>query len=286
MTAWHDTHRVRLWCDWVFLTVGLVALCIPLDLVADAAYRQDGAALYWMLLTYSYPDGSPTATVVGLAVLALTLLAYWISLRLLFRAGLPPVRSLGAVTLAALVGGCVTLTLLLTHFVAADTGSFLLLLLGCGPFTVAAVLGLCALLGVIRGPSARGSGRRGASLALLGPVALSVVATAVAVTITPLALAIGERPIGYAHLASATSAAYLYYLAREQTPSDGSSVLLYRCDTLGVWCHQIDALGAGVSNQQSAGGWLRYDPATRTLTAQEGEHVLLTYPAGDLFEGP
>jgi hypothetical protein len=63
-----------------------------------------------MLLTYSYPDGSPTATVVGLAVLALTLLVYWISLRLLFRAGLPPARSLRAVTLAALVGGCATLT--------------------------------------------------------------------------------------------------------------------------------------------------------------------------------
>jgi hypothetical protein len=186
-----------------------------------------------MLLAYSYPDGSSTATVVGLAVLALTLLAYWISLRLLFRAGLPPVRSLGAVTLAALVGGCATLTLLLAHVVAADTGSFLLLLLGCSAFTVAAVLGLCALLGVIGGPSARGSGRRGASSALLGSVALSVVATAVAVTITPLALAIGERPIGYTHLASATSAAHRYYLAWEQTPSDGSSVLLYRCDTLG-----------------------------------------------------
>ena len=130
----------------------------------------------------------------------------------------------------------------------------------------------------------RGGG--GASSALLGSVALSVVATAVVVTITPLALAIGERPIGYTHLASATSAAHRYYMAWEQTPSDGSSVLLYRCDTLGVWCHQIDALGAGASNQQGAGGWLRYDHATRTLTAQEGRHVLLTYPAGDLFEGP
>jgi len=54
----------------------------------------------------------------------------------------------------------------------------------------------------------------------------------------------------------------------------------------GVWCRQIDALGTSASAQQSAGSWLRYDPATWTLTVQEGVHALLTYPAGGLFEGP
>lgn len=62
-------------------------------------------------------------------------------------------------------------------------------------------------------------------------------------------------------------------------------MLLYRCDTLGVWCHEVDHLGTTGAGQ-SENGRLRYDLATRTLTASEGEYSLLTYPADDLFESP
>ena len=62
-------------------------------------------------------------------------------------------------------------------------------------------------------------------------------------------------------------------------------MLLYRCDALGMWCYQIDALGTSVEGQ-SHSGRLQYDATTQTLTAREGGHRLLTYPAGDLFAGP
>jgi hypothetical protein len=126
------------------------------------------------------------------------------------------------------------------------------------------------------------------SWAMLGRLAPTIVATLLVGTVAPFALLIGERPNSYTHLASASLQARRYYLALEQTPSDGSLVLLYRCDALGAWCRQIDVLGTynGAGAQQSAGGGLRYVPATRTLTASEGDHLLLTYPASDLFEGP
>jgi hypothetical protein len=98
-------------------------------------------------------------------------------------------------------------------------------------------------------------------------------------------LLVGERSVTYTHLASASFQDQRYYLALERHPSEGSRVLLYRCDTLGVWCRQVDALGTLVE-LQSDSGRLRYNPTTRTLTVSEGEHLLLTYPAGDLFEGP
>src|SRR5215467_2096964 len=92
MDATHNTRRIRPWSDWLLLVVVFVALLVPLDLVADGAYRTDGSVLYWLLVAYSYPD----ATVVGLAMLALALLTYWISLRRLERAGLSPRRALNA----------------------------------------------------------------------------------------------------------------------------------------------------------------------------------------------
>lgn len=47
-----------------------------------------------------------------------------------------------------------------------------------------------------------------------GPLALTVVATLLAVTVAPFALAIGERPNSYSHLASASFQEHRYYLAR------------------------------------------------------------------------
>src|SRR5215813_10125112 len=102
MPATGNTPRVRLWADWLLFLVGIVALCVALDLVAHAAYRGDGSVLYWLLVAYSYPDGAPIATVIGLVILALALIAYWVSLRLLAGFGLTPVRSFAIVTLAAL----------------------------------------------------------------------------------------------------------------------------------------------------------------------------------------
>jgi hypothetical protein len=147
--------------------------------------------------------------------------------------------------------------------------------------TAALVVGLRALLigGGERRPAAPGASR--ANLRLLG---LTVVATLLAVTLAPVALLMGERPIAYSHLASATFQTHRYYLAPEQTPRDGSVVLLFRCDSLGVWCRELDGLGTTGEGQSSA-GWLRYDRATRTIVATAGEHLLLTYAAGDLFEG-
>jgi len=118
-----------------------------------------------------------------------------------------------------------------------------------------------------------------------GSVGATVVATLLAVTVAPFALAIGERSNSYNHLASASFQEHRYYLAQEQTPSDGSLVLLYRCDALGVWCHQIDALGTSVEGQSDSAG-CSTTLTTQTLTASEGGYLLLTYPAGDLFAGP
>src|SRR5262249_59682337 len=119
------------------------------------------------------------------------------------------------------------------------------------------------------------------SWAVLGPLAPTVVATLLAVMVAPFALLYGERPNDYNHLASASFQEHRYYLALERTPSDGSLVLLYRCDALGVWCHQLDALDPSV-DAQSDSGRLQYDTATYTLPAREGVHLRRSYPAGDL----
>jgi hypothetical protein len=114
-------------------------------------------------------------------------------------------------------------------------------------------------------------------------VTLILLATLPVSTITPVGLAVGERPISYTHLASASFASHRYQLAAESALSDGSLVILYRCDSSGVWRSDVDRLGGA---GQSSGGYVRYHTTTRTLTASEGGHLLLTYPAGDLFGGP
>lgn len=283
MQATRAAHRIRPWADWLLLVAALMALFVPLDLVVDTAYRGDGAVLYWLLTAYSYPDGTPAATVIGLVVLALALLAYWIGLRLLARTGRSPQRSLAIVALTTLASVFAVFTLIAGPLLADGSPFFSgPVALSCGLFTVALILGLYA---VLRGWRAPDQGAQRTPWALLGLMALTVVATLLAITVAPVALLIGERSVNYNHLASASFQAQRYYLTLERHPSDGSRVLLYRCDTLGVWCHEIDALGIAGSGQ-SASGRLRYDTITRTLTASEGEHTLLTYPAGDLFEGP
>jgi hypothetical protein len=280
--------RFRLWCDWLLLAAGLVALLVPLELVADAAYRSDQSVLYWWLLAYSYLDGAPAATVIGFAVLALALLAYWISLRLLLRAGLATRQTLALVVLTILTSSSAAFTLVLAYVLSAAgplaSGT---VTVGGGLLTAALLLGLRAEVSTSRERAgAPGTPRMsGMSWTMLGRLAPTVVATLLAVTVAPFALLIGERSNSYNHLASASFQEHRYYLAREQTPSEGSLVLLYRCDAFGVWCHQIDALGTSVAGQSDSGR-LQYDATTQTLTAHEGGHRLLTYPAGDLFAGP
>jgi hypothetical protein len=287
MPALRDRRRprIQLWCDWLPLAAGFMALLVPLELVADAAYRGDQSVLYWWLLAYSYLDGAPTTTVIGFAVLALALLASWISLRLLLRAGLAWPPALEPVGLTMLVTIATAFTLMLAYLLSA-AGPLVYgpIIVGGGLVTAALVLGLHAMVRSAReGAGVPSTPWR--SWIVLGPSALAVIATLLAVTVTPLALAIGERPNSYTHLASASFQEHRYYLAQEQTPSDGSLVLLYRCDALGVWCHQVDALGTSVESR-SVSGRLQYNAATRTLMASEGGHLLHTYPAGDLIAGP
>jgi hypothetical protein len=71
-----------------------------------------------VLIAYSYPDGTPAVTVVGLVVLALTLLAYWSSLRLLSRGGLATRRALAVWTLTVLAGVCAEGALLFAPLVS------------------------------------------------------------------------------------------------------------------------------------------------------------------------
>ncbi len=277
--------RFRLWCDWLLLAAGLVALLVPLELIADATYRSDQSVLYWWLIAYSYPDGAPAATAIGLVALALAPLAYWISLHLLLRAGLAPRQTLALVVLTILTSISAAFTLVLAYVLSAAGP------LASGTVTVGGGLLTAALLLGLRAEVSNSRERAGApsmprmSWTMLGRLAPTVVATLLAVTVAPFALAIGERSNSYNHLASASFQEHRYYLAQEQTPSDGSLVLLYRCDALGVWCHQIDALGTSVEGQSDSGR-LQYDATTQTLTASEGGHLLLTYPAGDLFAGP
>jgi hypothetical protein len=287
MSNAHATRMVRPWCDWLLLAVGLVGLTVPLDLYADAVYRHDRSVFYWLLMVYTYPEGTPAATVVGLVALALALLTVWIGLRLLARASLRPSQALTAEALAAVAGGSATLTLLLAY-VASNTGPFVIvpILVAGGLLTTAAGLGLRAVLRRAGVSLVTRPVRRAWLRTDLLPVMLAFAATMIVLTVVPFALAIGERPIGFSHLATATSHTTRYHLALEQTPSDGAFAILYRCDAVGVWCRQVDALGASAGEGQSANGWLRYDPATGNITASEGGRVLLTYQVGDLFAGP
>src|SRR5262249_14491814 len=148
------------------------------------------------------------------------------------------------VVLTILTSISVAFTLVLAYVLSAAgpliTGP---VILGCGLLTVALILGIRAVVSHSRereGVLAPGTPWR--SWAVLGPLAPTVVATLLAVMVAPFALLYGERPNDYNHLASASFQEHRYYLALERTPSDGSLVLLYRCDALGVWCHQLDAL--------------------------------------------
>ncbi|HEV8190710.1 MAG TPA: hypothetical protein VGP82_04390 [Ktedonobacterales bacterium] len=153
MHATRGTRRIQLWSDWLLLIAAPVALFVPIDLVADATYHSDGTVLYWLLVAYSYADGTPAATVVGLAVLALALLAYWISLRLLARIGVAPLRALALLALTLLASVSAVLTLLLAPLVSDGNPLFSgPVILGQGLLTVALVLGLLA---VVRGARER-----------------------------------------------------------------------------------------------------------------------------------
>jgi hypothetical protein len=285
MLALRKSRWLQPWRDWLLLIAGLVALCIPVFLVADAAYRNDHTILYWLLIAYSYPDGKPAATVVGIAALALGLVLSWISLHLLARTGLSRLRALGVLALTALATAAACGLLLAGLFDNGDPLLSRILRLCFGLLIVAPLFGLLSFFGVLgtREPAQRRALSTLLRPATLLPMALVVVATFLALIVAPLGLLVGERYTNYNHLASADFASQRYYLAWAHTPSEGAYAVLYRCDTPGVWCQQIDTLGdAG----QSAGGHLRYDPATRTLTVSEQGQALLTYPAGDLFVGP
>src|SRR5258706_3516492 len=139
--------RFRLWCDWLLLTAGLAALLVPLELIADAAYRSDQSVLYWWLIAFSYLDGALAATVIGFAALALALLAYWISLRLLLRAGLAPQHTLALIVLTILSSISAAFTLVLAYVLsAAGPLASGLVILGGGLLTAALLLGLGAVV--------------------------------------------------------------------------------------------------------------------------------------------
>jgi hypothetical protein len=121
--------------------------------------------------------------------------------------------------------------------------------------------------------------------ASFGALGLVVVATLLLLILTPIALLIGERPITYSHLASADHGAHRYQLALAEAPSDYAAVVLFRCDSSGVWCQKVDTLYLS-GDGQSVAGDLRYDKSTHLVTASDGTQTILAYPAGDLFNGP
>jgi hypothetical protein len=281
------TSPIRIWSDWLLLVVALVVLGISAYLAIDAAYGRDGTILYWLLLAYDYPNGEPAATVVGLASIAAAIFLVWLSLRLLARFGFVPWRAFALVSLT----GLLTLTALVALLASPllTNGSSLLpilVMLGASLLTVALILSVLALLGVWRRgrpePATTPTRVRPASFGALG---LVVVATLLLLIVTPIALVIGERPITYSHLTSADHGAHRYQLALAQAPSDSSAVVLFRCDTSGVWCQKLDTLYLN-GDGQSVTGNLRYDKSTHLVTATDGTQTILTYPAGDLFNGP
>jgi hypothetical protein len=286
-----DTTRaaspIRLWSDWLLLIVALVVVCIPIYLAIDAAYGRDGTILYWLLLAYDYPDGVPAATVIGLAFIAIAFLLAWLSLRLLARFGFAPWRAFALVALT----GLLTLTALVAYLASpllTDGSSLLpaLVTLGATLLTVALIFGVLALMGVWRRArleqSTASTSLRPASFGALG---LVVAATLLLLILTPIALLIGERPINYSHLASADHGGHRYQLAFEEAPSDFAAVVLFRCDSSGVWCQKLDTLYRN-GDGQSVAGDLRYDSGTHVVTASDGTQTILTYPVGDLFNGP
>ncbi len=287
MDTTHATPPIRLWFDWLLLVVALAVLCIPAYLAIDAAFGRDGTILYWLLVAYDYPNGEPAATVVGLASIAAALFLVWLSLRLLARFGFAPWRAFALVSLT----GLLTLTALVALLASPllTNGSSLLPILvmfGASLLTVALILCVLALLGVWRRarpePPTTPTRVRPASF---GALALVVVAPLLLLIVTPIALVIGERPITYSHLASADHGAHRYQLALAEAPSDSSAVVLFRCDTSGVWCQKLDTLYLN-GNGQSVTGDLRYDKSTHLVIATDGTQTILTYPAGDLFNGP
>jgi len=281
------TSPIRLWSDWLLLVVALVVLGIPAYLAIDAAYGRDGTILYWLLLAYDYPNGEPAATVVGLASIAAALFLVWLSLRLLARFGFAPWRAFALVALTGLLTLTALLALLASPLLTNGSSLLpLLVMLGAGFLTVALTLSVLALLGVWRrarleSPIAPTRVRPGS----FGALALVVVAALLLLILTPIALVIGERPITYSHLTSADHGAHRYQLALAEAPSDSSAVVLFRCDTSGVWCQRLDTLYLN-GDGQSVAGDLRYDKSTRLVTATDGTQTILTYPAGDLFNGP
>jgi hypothetical protein len=281
------TSPIRLWSDWLLLLVALVALCIPIYLATDAAYGRDGTILYWLLLAYDYPDGEAAATVVGLASIAAALFLVWLSLRLLARFGFAPWRAFALVALTGLLTLTGLVALLASPLLTNGSSLLpLLVMLGASLLTVALTLSVLALLGVWRRarpePPTTPTRVRPASF---GALALVVVAALLLLIVTPIALVIGERPITYSHLTSADHGAHRYQLALAEAPSDFSAVVLFRCDSSGVWCQKLDTLYLN-GDGQSVTGDLRYDKSTHLLTASDGTQTILTYPAGDLFNEP
>src|SRR5262249_36646008 len=153
---------------------------------------------------------------------------------LLLHSGLTPRQTLALVVLTILIGGSAAFTLELAYVLSAAGP------LASGTVTVGGVLLIVALLLGLRSVVSNSREREHAgtpgtpqmswSWTMLSPLALTVVATLLAVTVAPVAVLVGERPNSYTHLASASFQEHRYYLAWEQTPSDGSLVLLYRCD--------------------------------------------------------
>lgn len=287
MDTTRATSPIQVWFDWLLLVVALAVLGIPAYLGIDAAFGHDGTILYWLLLAYDYPDGVPAATVVGLASIAIALLLVWVSLRLLSRFGFAPLRAFALVALTGLLTMTALVALLASPLITNGSSLLpLLVMLGAGFLTVALTLGVLALLGVWRrvqvGPSTAPTQVRPASF---GALALVVAATLLLLIVTPIALLIGERPINYSHLTSADLGAHRYQLALAEAPSDYSAVVLFRCDSSGVWCQKLDTLYRN-GDGQSVAGDLRYDKSTHLLTATDGTQTILTYPAGDLFNGP
>jgi hypothetical protein len=287
MDTTRATSPIRLWSDWLLLLVALVALCIPVYLAIVAAYGRDGTILYWLLLAYDYPDGVPAATVVGLASIAIALLLAWVSMRLLSHFGFAPWRAFALVGLTGLLTLTALVALLASPLVWNGFSLLLnLVTLGATLLTAALTVGVLAFMGVWRraqvAPSSAPTRLR---LASFGALALVIVATLLLLIVTPIALLIGERPINYSHLTSADHDAHRYQLAFAEAPSDFTAVVLFRCDSSGVWCQKLDTLYRS-SDGPSVAGYLRYDNSTHLVTASDGTQTILTYPAGDLFNGP
>ena len=269
--------------DWYLLASALVLVGAVVAVIADGRYYRDGSVLYWYLMLYSYPEGNLSATLAALSVNAVVLLLLWVAARMLLRAGLPLRRAWIAHTLMVVASGALVMMLFVFAWIALTSSSFGspgLLSTWFGCFAGLACGGLAAALGYAVWNLTRGWRRISVRAFLL--VAASVLA---ALTITPVALLIGERADSYKHLASGGDHGDVYRLALRETPSDGSLALLFRCDGLGIWCREIDSIGSGQT--QSNGAYLTFDQSAQMVTAREDDgHVLLTCHVGAAFVGP